>query len=118
MRWYLDTLEISRTIVGALEEKKGEDIILLDIKGLASFADYFVICSGSSNRMLDALADAAVDQVRKQYRFRARVEGEPNDGWILVDFGDVILHLFSPDRRDYYQLEELWSEGKILLHLQ
>lgn len=101
-----------------MEEKKGEDIVLLDIQGLAPFADYFVICSGSSNRMLDALADAAVRQVREEYHFRGRVEGEPNDGWILIDFGDVILHLFSYDRRVYYQLEELWSDGKVLLHLQ
>lgn len=68
--------------------------------------------------MLQALADAAVDQMRSQYRVRGRIEGEAREGWVLVDFGDVILHLFSPDRRNYYRLEELWSEGKILLHLQ
>jgi ribosome-associated protein len=101
-----------------LENKKGEDILLLDIQGLAVFADYFVICSGTSDRMLQALADAAVDEVRSQYQLRARIEGEPGDGWMLVDFGDIILHLFSPDRRDYYRLEELWNEGKVLLRLQ
>jgi ribosome-associated protein len=101
-----------------LEEKKGEDILLLDIQGLASFADYFIFCSGTSDRMLQALADAAVEHTRAQYRLRGRAEGEPRDGWMLVDFGDVILHLFSPDRRNYYRLEELWGEGKILLHLQ
>jgi ribosome-associated protein len=111
-------LEISRTIVNALEDKKGEDIVLLDIRGLAPFADFFVLCSGTSSRMLNALADAAVDQVRKDYQLHGRVEGEPQDGWVLVDFGDVILHLFSPDRRDYYRLEELWDQGKVLLHLQ
>lgn len=111
-------MEISRTIVEALEEKKGEDIILMDIRGLASFADYFVICSGSSKRMLQSLADAAVDSVRSQHHYRGRIEGEPQDGWMLIDFGEVITHLFSPDRRDYYHLEELWSEGKIMLHLQ
>jgi len=68
--------------------------------------------------MLQALADAAVENVRKQYRLSGRVEGEPQAGWVLVDFGDVILHLFSPDRRDYYRLEELWGQGKILLRLQ
>jgi ribosome-associated protein len=90
----------------------------MDIHELAIFADYFVICSGTSDRMLQALADSAVEQVKRQSDRRARVEGEPRDGWVLVDFGDVILHLFSPDRRDYYRLEELWSEGKVLLHLQ
>jgi ribosome-associated protein len=68
--------------------------------------------------MLQALADAAVENVRKQFRLSGRVEGEPQAGWVLVDFGDVILHLFSPDRRDYYRLEELWGQGKILLRLQ
>jgi len=101
-----------------LEEKKGEDIILLDIQGLAPFADYFVLCSGTSNRMLQALADEAIEKVKSKYRFRARIEGEPQDGWMLVDFGDVILHLFSPDRRNYYRLEELWSQGKVIVHLQ
>ncbi len=68
--------------------------------------------------MLQALADSAVEQTKKVHEVRGRIEGEPHDGWILVDFGDVILHLFSPDRREYYRLEELWAQGKILLRLQ
>jgi ribosome-associated protein len=68
--------------------------------------------------MLRALADGAVEKVKEHTDRRARVEGEPRDGWVLVDFGDIVLHLFSPDRREYYRLEELWSEGKVLLHLQ
>jgi len=114
----LDALEISRTIVNALEEKKGEDILLMDIKGLATFTDYFIFCSGTSDRMLQALADAAVECVHKHYHLPARLEGQPQDGWLLVDFGDVIVHIFSPDRRNYYRLEELWGKGKILLRLQ
>ncbi len=68
--------------------------------------------------MLDALADGTESSVRDQFDLRPRVEGSPRNGWLLVDFGDVILHLFSPERRDYYRLEELWSRGKVLLHLQ
>ncbi len=68
--------------------------------------------------MLDALADAAVERVKEKFDLRARIEGRPGEGWVLVDFGDVILHLFSPDRRGYYRLEELWNKGKVLLHLQ
>jgi ribosome-associated protein len=90
----------------------------MDLQGLASFADYFVFCSGTSERMLQALAEAAVESVHKRYQLPARTEGRPQDGWILVDFGDVIVHLFSPDRRDYYRLEELWGQAKILLRLQ
>ncbi len=101
-----------------MEEKKGEDILLLDITGLAPFADYFIFCSGTSDRMIQALADDTIDKVKQQFRLRARVEGQPQDGWLLVDFGDIILHLFSPERRDYYRLEELWNQGKILIRLQ
>ena len=68
--------------------------------------------------MLNALADAVVDDVRDQYKKRGRKEGEARGGWLIVDYGDVVLHLFSPDQRDYYKLEELWSEGKVLLRVQ
>lgn len=68
--------------------------------------------------MLQALADGVVEQVRNRFEFKGRIEGMPQDGWLLVDFGDVVLHLFSPDRREYYRLEELWSQGKVLLRLQ
>jgi ribosome-associated protein len=111
-------MEVARTIVDALEEKKGEDILLLDIREVTVFADYFVICSGTSDRMLNALADGIKQKVKEKFQVRGRVEGSPNDGWLLVDFGDVVVHLFSPERRDYYSLEELWEEGKILLRLQ
>ena len=102
----------------ALEDKKGEDILLLDLKDIASFTDYFVLCNGTSDRMLDALANAVVDNMREQYKKRGRKEGQARDGWLVVDYGDVVVHLFSPDQRAYYQLEELWSEGKVLLRLQ
>lgn len=68
--------------------------------------------------MIQALVDSAIDQVKKDFRINARVEGQSEDGWMLVDFGDIILHIFSPQRRDYYRLEELWSDGKVLLHVQ
>ena len=91
---------------------------MLDIHGLADFADYFVIGSGTSDRMLKGLVDGVTEQLSGQYELDGRVEGSPQDGWVLVDFGDVILHLFSPDRRSYYRLEELWGRGKILLRVQ
>ncbi|MBE9473820.1 MAG: ribosome silencing factor [Chloroflexi bacterium] len=105
-------------MVSSLENKKGVDIILIDLHDIAIFADYFVICSGSTDRMIQALVDSAIDQVKKEFRINARIEGQAEDGWMLVDYGDIILHIFSPQRRDYYRLEELWSEGKVLLHVQ
>lgn len=111
-------MELARSIVITLEDKKGENIVLMDIRDLAVFADYFVICSGTSDRMLQALADAVRESAHQAYGLSTRTEGNPQDGWLLVDLGDVIVHLFSPERRNYYRLEELWSHGKILLRLQ
>jgi len=91
---------------------------LLDLKDIASFTDYFVLCNGTSDRMLDALAKTVVDEMRTQHKKKGRLEGEARDGWLVVDYGDVVVHLFSPDQRDYYQLEELWGEGKVLVRLQ
>jgi len=114
----LDTLEFAHQIVNALEEKKGEDIVLLDIHDVSLIADYFVICSGTSPRMIDALSEAVVKEIKEKHGTRPRIEGSSHGGWILADYGDVILHLFSPDRRDYYALEDLWSDAKVVLHLQ
>jgi ribosome-associated protein len=90
----------------------------MDIREIADFTDYFIICSGTSDRMLQALADATGEQMREKYNQRGRLEGRPQDGWMLIDFGDVIVHLFSPDRRNYYRLEELWGRDKVILRLQ
>ncbi|HNB54075.1 MAG TPA: ribosome silencing factor [Anaerolineales bacterium] len=114
----MDSLEVARTIVNILEDKKAEDIVLMDIQEVTTIADYFVICSGTSNRMLDALADAVRDQMRDKHQIKGRIEGLPQNGWVLADYGDVVVHIFSEDQREYYRLEELWAAGKTLLKLQ
>jgi ribosome-associated protein len=91
---------------------------LLDIKDVATFTDYFVICTGTSDRMLDALANASMDDMRKKFKRKAKKQGNPRDGWVIVDYGDVVVHLFSPDQRDFYNIEELWEDGKVLLKLK
>ena len=91
---------------------------MLDIQNIASFTDYFVLCSGTSDRMLDALADATLESVRSSHRKKGRKQGEAREGWIVVDYGDVVVHLFSPDQREHYNLEELWEDGKVLLRVQ
>lgn len=114
----MSTQELSYAIVDALEEKKGEDIVLLDLRGVTEFCDYFVICTGTSDRMLDGLADDLVRKIRTSHQRKGHLEGQSRDGWLLVDYGDVVVHLFSPDQRDYYALEELWEAGKALVHIQ
>ena len=93
-------------------------MVLIDIRNLAIFADYFIICSGTSDRMLNALAKSVMEFVEQSYHLKIVKEGEPRDGWILVDAGDLIIHIFSPEQRNYYKLEDLWSQGRVLLHVQ
>lgn len=114
----MKTLEIAHTIVEAIEEKKGENIILMDLEKISMFTGYFVICSGTSDRMLDALADGVADKVRETYGIKCKPQGNSSSGWVIVDFGSVIVHCFAPETREFYQLEDLWREGKILLRVQ
>ena len=112
-------LEIARELVDLLEAKKADDILLLDLQEVCSFADYFVLASGVSERTLEALKEDSVQHLKKARLKRIpSVEGSAAGGWVLVDAGDVVLHLFSPRQRKYYQLEELWKAGRVLLHLQ
>ncbi len=102
-----------------LEDKKAEDIVLLDLRGQMVFTDYFVICTGTSDRQLSALADAAEEAARINYQLKKpRVEGRAESGWLLIDFGSVIVHAFSEPQRHRYKLEELWHEGKVVLRIQ
>ncbi len=111
-------MELARSVVSTLEDKKGEDILLLDIQNISSFADYFVLCNGTSDRMLESLADAVMESAKKEFGVVSALEGEPIDGWLVIDLGDVVVHLFSPEQRGYYDLERLWDRGRVLLRLQ
>jgi len=113
----LGSLELAHTLVETLEEKKGEDILLLDIHEISDFTDLFLICSGTSNRMLDSLADAVLGSAKKIHAINAKVEGQASDGWLLIDLGDLVVHIFSPDQRSFYQLEQLWEKGKVTLKI-
>ncbi len=112
-------LGLAREIVDILDQHKGEDILLLDLQEVCSFADYFVICTGPSERTLHALSEEVVRRLKADRRGIPRgVEGEASSGWVLLDFGDVIAHLFSPELRRYYRLEEVWKTGRIILRVQ
>jgi ribosome-associated protein len=118
-RCYLEGLELTHLLVDALQEKKGVDILVLDIHAHALFADYFVICSGESEPQLRALTQSVLEEAKKVGERRPKgVEGTPADGWILVDFGDVVVHLFAPDKRAYYDLESLWHTGRVVIRMQ
>lgn len=114
-----DSLVLARVIVSAAADKKAKDILLLDLRDLSTVADYFVICSGASERQLQAIADGIEEQVHKQCHVDVHhVEGMSGSGWILVDYRDVVVHIFSPSLRSYYNLEALWSKAPVLLRMQ
>jgi ribosome-associated protein len=115
----VDALALAHRIVGTLEAKKGEDILLLDLIGICSFTDYFVLCTCSSERTLQALGNELREQIEiPASRDSPRTEGDAHSGWVLLDYGGVVVHLLSPNARDYYKLEDLWSAGKVLLRVQ
>lgn len=114
----LTALDIARMVVDAAEDKKAADIILLDVRELTSMTDYFVICSGGSERQLGAVADGIVDKLRSEGVRPIGREGGSNSHWTLVDFGAVIVHIFAPPEREFYQLERHWSLGKTVLRVQ
>jgi ribosome-associated protein len=114
----LNPLELAHSIVEALEDTKGENIVLIDLQSIALFTSYFVICTGTSDRMLDALAEHTVEKTKDALTAKGRIYGQSSSGWVVVDFGSVIVHCFAPETREFYKLEELWKEGKVLLRLQ
>lgn len=116
-RTKLDTTERARRIADILSDKLAEDVVVLDLRGTTIVADYFVICTGTSERQLRALVDAVQEQMDAERVPALRVEGTPESGWVLVDFGGVIVHLFAPERRAYYRLEQLWSGAKVVVRI-
>jgi len=91
----------------------------LDIRDEVIFTDYFLICNGENDRQLKALANGIADDAKQKANIVPwGIEGEPSSGWVLMDYGDLIVHLFSPEKRIYYDLEDLWSNGHVVLRLQ
>jgi nicotinate-nucleotide adenylyltransferase len=111
-------LDIARRIVELAEDKKAADIVLLDLTGLTTLADAFVICSGGSERQLDAIADGIVEGMRAEKVRPIGREGTASSHWVLVDFGAVVVHVFTPPEREYYSLEKHWAEARTVLRVQ
>ena len=114
----LEPIEVARKAIEVASDKQANDIVMLDTREVCTFSDYFVICSGESKRQIEAISDelhrVLVDKgIRLQHR-----EGNVGSGWILLDFGDVIIHIFAPSEREYYQLERLWSRATPLIRIQ
>ena len=98
--------------VRAAESKKASDIRVLDLREVTTFADFFVVCSGSSQRQIQAISDEIGLQLNQQGELPISVEGYENAEWVLADYGDFLVHIFSPKARSYYELERLWRHAK------
>ena len=104
--------EMARIAYDALSDKKGEDIKIIDITGVSVLADYFIIATGNSDSQVNALVDNVEEELHKAgYHLKQR-EGRANSSWILLDFGDIIVHVFDKDNRLFYDLERIWKDGK------
>jgi len=111
-------LDLARRVVDLAADKKAADIVLLGVGELTTLADYFVICSGGSERQLAAIADGISEGLKAEGVRPIGREGGAGAHWLLLDYGAVIVHIFAPPERDFYQLERLWAEAPTLLRLQ
>jgi ribosome-associated protein len=111
-------LDLARRIVELAEDKKAADIVLLDLGELTTLADAFVICSGGSERQIDAIADGILAGLRDEGVRPIGREGTPESHWVLLDYGSVVVHVFTPPERDYYALERHWSGARTVLRVQ
>lgn len=98
-------------MTNAALERKAKDLTILSVRGLSSFTDYFVVCSGTSDRQVRAIADSIAQRMKESGVLPLGIEGRQAGGWILMDYGDVVVHIFLEPVREFYDMERLWSEA-------
>ncbi|GBD13433.1 Ribosomal silencing factor RsfS [bacterium HR24] len=113
-----DSGTLARKLVDVLSEKQASDIVLLDISDVATFADYFVIATGETKRQMEAVLAALEEELDKEEVTLLGREGSPETGWVLLDLGDIVVHIFGPEERSYYDLEGLWHRARPVVRVQ
>jgi ribosome-associated protein len=113
----LDSAEIAKKAVEAALDKQAADILMLDIRPVSYYADFFVICSADSERQIHAICDAVEEALSAVGIKRHHKEGEEGSGWVLLDFGEVVVHVFSAPEREYYDLERLWGDASPVVRI-
>ena len=114
----LEGLAVARKAVEAASDKLATDVILLDVRGICSFADYFVICSGESTRQIKTIYEEVEHALKKEGVLPHHHEGKLDSGWLLIDFADVIVHIFASAEREFYRLDELWGKATQVIRIQ
>lgn len=110
----MDSKKLVKTVYDALEDKKGINITIIDISKISILADYFIIAGGNNENQVKAMADNVLDEFAKEKISPKHIEGYNNANWILMDFSDVIVHIFNEDDRLFYDLERIWRDGKVI----
>ncbi len=110
----MDANQLLEIIVKAADDKRAEDIVALDMAGVSLLADYFVVMNGNSERQVQAIADAVEDAVLLAGGKQPRIEGKKGSRWLLMDFNDIVVHIFVPEERAFYNLEKLWSDAPLV----
>lgn len=110
----MNTLELVKLLKAALDDKKAEDITVLEISGISSIADYFVIANGNNPNQLTAMQDACDEAMAKAGVNAKQIEGNSKSTWILMDYNDIIIHLFSKEDRQFYNIERIWKDAKVV----
>ena len=113
----MNSRDMAKLAIKALEDKKGEDIKVIDISEVSVLADYFIIASGSNTNQVQALCDNVHETLGKQGVYSRQIEGYEHANWILLDFGDIIVHVFDRENRLFYDLERIWRDGKVIENL-
>jgi len=103
--------ELLAYILSSLDDDKAEDVVQIDLRGKTAIGDYMVIATGRSSRQVSALSQKLADRIKQNYGFTSKIEGRDTGDWVLVDTGDVIVHVFRPEVREFYQLEKMWLGG-------
>ena len=104
---------IRQRCIAYLQSRKAEDLAVIDLRGIADFSDYFIICTGNADTQVRALADAVIEGLKSEGHRPWQVEGYDTRKWILIDFVDVVVHIFQPESRQFYGLERLWGDAPI-----
>lgn len=108
--------EMARVAFKALEDKKGEDICIIDISQISVLADYFIITNGNSDSQVNALVDSVEEKMHIAGYEQKQQEGQNSGAWVLLDYGDVIVHVFDRENREFYNLERIWNDGKKIIN--
>jgi len=98
-------------ILSSLDDDKAEDVVQIDLRGKTAIADFMVIASGRSTRQVAAMSEKLTDRLKQEYGILSKIEGKDTGDWVLIDTGDVIVHIFRPEVREFYQLEKMWQPG-------